>query len=188
MKTSRFRTIRLQLREVYRGVLLAILGLLLAGCREAQPAAPPPQVTVAPALVRDVADEDEFTGHFEAVNNVEVRPRVGGFVQRVAFVEGATVHEGDVLFTIDARPYEAEVARAEAELERARTRKQLADMELERAQRLVSTQAISREELDARTGGRAEGDAAIRVAEAAVRTARLNLEWTVVRAPISGRV
>lgn len=188
MKTSRFRTIRLQLRELYRGVLLAILGLLIAGCREAQPAPPPPQVTVAPAVVREVADEDEFTGHFEAVNTVDVRPRVGGFVERVAFVEGATVHAGDVLFTIDARPYEAEVARAEAELERARTRKQLADMELERAQRLVSTQAISREELDARTSGRAEGDAAIRAAEAAVRVARLNLEWTVVRAPITGRV
>ncbi|HEV8234476.1 MAG TPA: hypothetical protein VGP84_07745, partial [Gemmatimonadaceae bacterium] len=73
MKTSRFRTIRLQLREVYTGVLLAILGLLIAGCREAQPAPPPPQVTVAPAVVRDVADEDEFTGHFEAVNTVDVR-------------------------------------------------------------------------------------------------------------------
>ncbi|MFL5614396.1 MAG: efflux RND transporter periplasmic adaptor subunit [Gemmatimonadaceae bacterium] len=188
MKTSRFRTIRLQLRELYTGVLLAILGILIAGCREAQPAPPPPQVTVAPAAVREVADADEFTGHFEAVNTVDVRPRVGGYVQRVAFVEGATVHEGDVLFTIDARPYEAEVSRAEAELERARTRKQLADMELERAQRLVSTQAISREELDARTSGRAEGDASIRAAEAAVRVARLNLEWTVVRAPITGRV
>jgi RND family efflux transporter MFP subunit len=188
MKTSRFRTIRLQLRELYTGVLLAILGILIAGCREAQPAPPPPQVTVAPAVVREVADADEFTGHFEAVNTVDLRPRVGGYVQRVAFVEGATVHEGDVLFTIDARPYEAEVSRAEAELERARTRKQLADMELERAQRLVSTQAISREELDARTSGRAEGDASIRAAEAAVRVARLNLEWTVVRAPITGRV
>lgn len=188
MKTSRFRTIRLQFRELYTGVLLAILGMLIAGCREAQPAPPPPQVTVAPAVVREVADEDEFTGHFEAVNTVDVRPRVGGYVQRVAFVEGATVHEGDVLFTIDARPYEAEVSRAEAELERARTRKQLADMELERAQRLVSTQAISREELDSRTSGRAEGDASIRSAEAAVRVARLNLEWTVVRAPITGRV
>ena len=93
-----------------------------------------------------------------------------------------------VLFVIDQRPYEADVARAEAMLEQARTRKQLADMELERAQKLVSTQAISREELDARTSGRAEADAAIRAAEAALRIARLNLEWTVVRAPISGRV
>jgi RND family efflux transporter MFP subunit len=166
-----------------------VLGLwLLSGCEKAQSAPPPPQVTVAPAVARVVADEDDFTGHFQAVNSVEVRPRVGGFVERVAFTEGAVVHQGDVLFTIDARPYEAEVARAEAVLEQARTRKQLADMELERAQRLVATQAISREELDARTSERAESDAAIRAAEAALRIARLNLEWTVVRAPITGRV
>jgi multidrug efflux system membrane fusion protein len=147
-----------------------------------------PQVTVAPAVERVVAGWDEFTGHFEAVNSVEVRPRVGGFLQRVGFVEGAMVHQGDVLFVIDQRPYEAEVARVEAVLAQARTRNQLAGMEVERAQKLVNTQAISREELDARTSGRAEGDAGVRAAEAAVRVARLNLEWTVVRAPISGRV
>ena len=161
---------------------------LLTGCEKAQSAPPPPQVTVAPAISRMVADEDEFTGHFEAVNSVEVRPRVSGFVERVAFAEGAIVHQGDPLFTIDARPYEAEVSRAEAVLEQARTRKALADQELERAQRLVSTQAISREELDARTSGRAESESAIRAAEAALRIAKLNLEWTVVRAPITGRV
>jgi len=188
MSAPRFRSAWSHRSAVYAAVVSVGIGVLLTGCREAQPAPPPPQVTVAPAITREVADEDEFTGHFEAVNAVEVRPRVAGFVQRVSFVEGALVHQGDVLFTIDARPYEADVARAEAELERARTRKQLADMELERAQRLVSTQAISREELDARTSGRAESDAAIRAAEAAVRIALLNLEWTVVRAPISGRV
>src|SRR5690348_1270788 len=174
-------------RLIELGVVVLALWLL-AGCEKAQSAPPPPQVTVAPAISRVLADEDEFTGHFEAVNSVEVRPRVSGFVERVAFTEGAMVHQGDVLFTIDARPYEAEVSRAEAVLEQARTRKALADMELERAQRLVSTQAISREELDARTSGRAESDAAIRAAEAALRIAKLNLEWTVVRAPITGRV
>jgi RND family efflux transporter MFP subunit len=147
-----------------------------------------PQVTVAPAIERVVADWDEFTGHFEAVNSVDVRPRVGGFLQRVGFVEGSNVHQGDVLFVIDQRPYEAEVARLEAVLAQARTRNQLAGMEVERAQKLVNTQAISREELDARTSGAAEGVAAIRAAEAALSVARLNLEWTVVRAPISGRV
>jgi RND family efflux transporter MFP subunit len=185
MSTTRFRRLDVLL---YCAILAPGIGTFLTGCQEAHPAPPPPQVTVAPAISRDVAEQDEFTGHFEAVNAVEVRPRVAGFVERVSFVEGATVRQGDVLFTIDPRPYEAEVARAEAELERARTRKELADMELQRAQRLVSTQAISREELDARTSGRAEGDAAVRAAEAAVRTARLNLEWTAVRAPISGRV
>ena len=159
-----------------------------AGCRKEPPPMQAPQVTVAPAIERVVADWDEFTGHFEAVNSVEVRPRVGGFLQRVGFVEGAIVHQGDVLFVIDQRPYEAEVSRAEAVLAQARTRNQLAGMEVERAQKLVNSQAISREELDARTSGRAEGDAGVRAAEAAVRVARLNLEWTVVRAPISGRV
>jgi RND family efflux transporter MFP subunit len=185
MSTTRFQSLR---SAVYTAALALCIGVLLTGCQQAQSAPPPPQVTVAPAVTRQVADEDEFTGHFEAVNAVEIRPRVAGFVQRVAFVEGAIVKQGDVLFTIDPRPYEAEVSRAEAELERAQTRKQLADMELERARRLVSTQAISREELDARTSGRAESDAAIRAAQAAVRMARLNLEWTVVRAPITGRV
>jgi RND family efflux transporter MFP subunit len=166
----------------------AIFVVGASGCTKAPPPMQAPQVTVAPAVERVVADWDEFTGHFEAVNSVEVRPRVGGFLQRVGFVEGALVHQGDVLFVIDQRPYEAEVSRAEAVLAQARTRNQLAGMEVERAQKLVNTQAISREELDARTSGQAEGGAAVRAAEAAVRVARLNLEWTVVRAPISGRV
>lgn len=184
---SRVRSASLELNA---GLLVAagIVALIITGCSEAPPPAQPPQVTVAPAIERPVADWDEFSGHFEAVNSVEVRPRVGGFLQRVAFVEGATVRQGDVLFVIDQRPYEAEVARAEAMLAQARTRNELAGMEVERAQKLLSTQAISREELDTRTSGRAEGDAAVRAAEAAVRVARLNLEWTVVRAPISGRV
>src|SRR5438093_495232 len=187
MSTTAFRASRSR-PEVYGGFLLLAASLLLAACQQKPQTPPPPQVTVAPVIERQIADWDEFTGHFEAVNAVDVRPRVSGFVQRVGFVEGAFVRQGDVLFAIDPRPYEAEVARAEAELERARTRKQLADMEVERAQRLVTTQAISREELDARTSGRAEGDAAVRAAEAAVRVAGLNPDWTVVRAPISGRV
>src|ERR1700674_440633 len=166
----------------------AIFVLTASGCHKEAPPMQAPQVTVAPAVERVVSDWDEFTGHFEAVNSVEVRPRVGGFLQRVGFTEGAIVHQGDVLFVIDQRPYEAEVARAEAVLTQARTRNQLAGMEVERAQKLVNTQAISREELDARTSGRAEGDAGVKGAEAALRVAQLNLEWTVVRAPISGRV
>jgi RND family efflux transporter MFP subunit len=168
--------------------IAALLALALAACREAPPPPSPPSVTISPAVHREVAESDEFTGHFEAVDAVEVRPRVSGFLQRVAFAEGATVRKGDILFTIDPRPYEAQVARAEAELEQAQTRSQLAAGELERAQRLVSTQAISREELDTRSSGRAEADAAVRSAQAALRAARLDLEWTVVRAPITGRV
>src|SRR5215831_6881070 len=187
MNTTPFRTSRSS-GQIYSAPLILALALAASACRETPQVPPPPQVTVAPAVQRDVQDWSEFTGHFEAVGSVEVRPRVSGFVERVAFVEGATVNQGDVLFTIDRRPYEADVARAEAMLEQARTRKDLAGAELDRAQRLVSTQAISREELDARTSGRAEGDAAVRAAEASLRIARLNLEWTTVRAPISGRV
>ena len=165
-----------------------VFSLCASACSKTAPPMQTPEVTVAPAVQRVVADWDDFSGHFEPVNSVEVRPRVGGFVQRVAFTEGATVHQGDVLFVIDQRPYEADVARAEAAVAQAQTRNQLAGMEVERAQKLVSTQAISREELDARTSGRAEGDAAVRSAEAALKLARLNLDWTVVRAPITGRV
>ena len=169
-------------------VIAVIAAMLAASCSKPKPAMPAPQVTVATAIDRDVTDWDEFTGHFEAVQTVEVRPRVSGFIQHVSFPEGATVKQGDVLLTIDPRPYDAEVARAEAMLEQARTRAALASQELERARRLANTQAISREELDARTSSVDEAAAAIRASDAALRNAKLNLEWTVVRAPISGRV
>ncbi|MDQ1551170.1 MAG: hypothetical protein QOD50_592, partial [Actinomycetota bacterium] len=94
----------------------AIFVVGASACTKAPPPPQAPQVTVAPAVERVVADWDEFTGHFEAVNSVEVRPRVGGFLQRVGFTEGAIIHQGDVLFVIDQRPYEAEVSRAEAVL------------------------------------------------------------------------
>jgi RND family efflux transporter MFP subunit len=168
--------------------LFAAAALALAACTTPKPVASLPQVTVAPVVDRDVTDWDEFSGHLEAVQSVEVRPRVSGFLQKVSFPEGATVRQGDVLMTIDPRPYEANVARAEAVLEQAKSRESLAKQELDRARKLVATQAISGEELDARTSALAEASAAIRGAEAALRTAKLDLEWTTVRAPISGRV
>ncbi|MDB4947626.1 MAG: transporter subunit [Gemmatimonadetes bacterium] len=167
---------------------LALAALLAACTPAAPPPPPPPQVTVAAAVSREITEWDEFTGRFEATNTVEVRPRVSGFVRAVAFAEGAVVHQGDVLFEIDPRPYQDEVARAAAEVARARTRLSLSGSELERAGRLVAAQAISREEFEARGSGRAEGVAALQSAEAALRSARLNLEWTRVRAPLSGRV
>jgi len=167
---------------------LAPLVMLAAACSTPKPVASAPEVSVAPAISREITDWDEFTGHFEAVQSVEVRPRVSGFIQHVSFPEGGTVRQGDVLLTIDPRPYEAEVARAEAMLEQAKTRGQLAQQELDRAKQLVNTQAISREELDARTSGVTESAAAIRAAAAALRNAQLNLDWATVRAPISGRV
>jgi len=189
--TDRLARLRSTLDTAWRralGIGIIAGSVVFAACSKPVPQQPPAQVTVAAAVARQVSDWDEFTGHFESVDAVEIRPRVSGFVQRVAFTEGAIVRRGDPLFYIDARPYQADVARAEAELEQARTRAQLAQGEHERAQRLVATQAISREELDARTSSKAEGDAAVRGAQAALETAKLNLEWTVVRAPITGRV
>jgi RND family efflux transporter MFP subunit len=163
--------------------------LLALGCSNQPPAAPPPQaVTVAEVPERKITEWDEFTGRLEAVDAVEIRPRVSGYIRRIAFNEGNGVKRGQVLFEIDPRPYQADLARAEAELERASSAAALAASEVERAGRLVHVQAISREEYDTRTSAEAQGDAVVRAAEAAVATARLNLEWTKVRSPITGRV
>jgi multidrug efflux system membrane fusion protein len=146
------------------------------------------KVTVAAVITREINEWDEFTGRMQAVETVEIRPRVSGYVQRVAFEEGKEVRKGDVLFVIDPRPYRAELARAAAELERARTRAQLANRDLERARFLIEKQAISQEEFDLRTSALRENEAAIRAAEAEVAEARLDVEWATVRSPIDGRV
>jgi RND family efflux transporter MFP subunit len=168
--------------------LLVSVALAACGSEAPPPPPPPPPVTVAAAISREITEFDEFTGRVAAVNQVEVRPRVSGFVQSAGFREGAEVRQGDVLFVIDARPYREDAARAAAELERARTRLSLTVSEAERAARLVAVEAISREEAESRTSSRAEAEAGVRAAQAALANARLNLEWTRVRAPISGRV
>ncbi|MGV3709778.1 MAG: efflux RND transporter periplasmic adaptor subunit [Gemmatimonas sp.] len=167
-----------------------ILAALMSGCaaNASPPPPPPPQVTVAAAIERSTDEFEEFTGRLEAVDVVEVRPRVAGLLQRVAFREGAEVRRGDVLFTIDPRPYQAELSRARAELVRVKSRAQLAHSEVERSRELVDKQAISREEFDVRVNNEREIAAAISGAEAAVKVAALNLEWTEVRAPIAGRI
>ena len=168
---------------------LSLAALTLSRAEEKPPAAPPLQaVTVAPVPEREIAEWDEFTGRLEAVDQVEIRPRVSGYIQRVTFTEGREVRKGEVLFQIDSRPYQAELARAEAELERAKSAASLAASDVQRADKLVKAQAISREEFDSRTSAEAQGGASVKAAEAAVETARLNLEWTRVRSPIAGRV
>ena len=171
-------------------VSIALLtGVLTLGRSSKPPEAPPPQaVTVATVPEREITEWDEFTGRLTAVDAVEIRPRVSGYIRRVGFDEGNSVRKGQLLFEIDPRPYQAELARAEADLERARSGAALAAKEVARAGKLVDMQAISREEFDSRTSAEAQGEASVRAAEAAVATARLNLEWTRVRAPISGRV
>ena len=148
---------------------------------------PPPEVSVAQVVSRDVRQWDEFTGRVTAVETVELRPRVSGYVERVAYEEGQEVRKGDLLFLIDQRSYRAAFDRARAELERARSEAKLAASELARAQTLVDARAISGEEFDARNAAATQGNAAVRAAEAALDRARLDLEFTEVRAPIDGR-
>src|SRR5689334_3263773 len=176
-----------------RGARLAVvplLGLTLAACDRtaAQPAdPPPPKVTVAQVIARDVTEWDELTGRLEAVNTVEIRPRVSGYVSAVRFHEGAIVRRGDVLFEIDARPFQADVDRLQAELERARATVQRARSELGRAERLRAENAISNEEHDRRASFVQESAAQVAAVEAALRAAALNLEFTRVTSPIDGR-
>src|SRR3954452_25074516 len=170
-------------------VAVSLAALSLNRRDEKPPAAPPLQaVTVAPVPEQEISDWDEFTGRLEAVDQVEIRPRVSGYIQRVSFTEGREVRKGEVLFQIDPRPYQAELARAEDELERSKSAASLAASDGQRADKLVQAQAISREEYDSRTSAEAQGGASVKAAAAAVETARLNLEWTRVRSPISGRV
>ena len=153
------------------------------------PPPPPPAVTVAAVEERKITEWDEFTGRLEAVDQVEIRPRVSGYIKRVAFAEGKEVKKGEVLFEIDPRPYQADLERAQAELEQARTAAALAAREVERAPRSWWTPRPSRARSS--TPGRAPKPtdrARVRAAQAAVATARLNLEWTRVRSPIAGRV
>ncbi len=159
-----------------------------AGTSAQQGPPPPPQVTVAPVVERDVTEWDEFTGRLQAVDSVEVRPRVSGYVSAVRFSEGTVVKKGDLLFQIDPRPVQAEVDRLNAELNRARATVQRANSELARGERLRMENAISGEETDRRAAFAQESAAQVAAVEAALRAAELNLEFTSVTSPISGRV
>lgn len=167
------------------------LVLALAGCgSQAAPNAgmpPPPEVSVANVLSKSVHQWDEFTGRVAAVETVELRPRVSGYVQRVAYAEGQEVRKGDLLFSIDPRPYRAALDRAQAELERARADARLAQAQDARAQTLIEAKAISREEFEQRKANSSGSNAAVRAAEAAVASAQLDLQFTHVRSPIDGR-
>jgi multidrug efflux system membrane fusion protein len=165
--------------------------LLAAGCVQtsAQPGPPPPpQVTVANVIERDVTEWDEFTGRLQAVDSVEVRPRVSGLIAAVRFQEGAIVRRGDLLFEIDPRPFQAEVDRLRAELTRARATGQRAASELRTAEKLRAENAIAKEEHDRRAAFAQESTAQSAAVEAALRAAELNLEFTRVTSPIDGRV
>lgn len=171
--------------------LLPIAFAVLAACarNEAAEAPPaPPAVQAAKVIAKPITEFDEFTGRFEAVERVEVRPRVSGYVTATRFEQGHEVKKGDILYLIDARPYQATLKQAQAELARARTQLRLAQSERERADRLIEKRAISQEEFDARISGSEQAGANLAAAEAAVESAALDLSFTEVRAPISGLV
>jgi RND family efflux transporter MFP subunit len=171
------------------GVTVCAL-LLIGGCGKSGGSAPPPppQVSVAQVLEKRVKDWDEFTGRLQAVETVEIRPRVSGYIDKLAFTEGSQVKRGDLLFVIDPRPYQAECDRATADVKRFKTALELARIELVRVQRLKDSGAVSEEELDERKSTVAQAEANVAGAEAALEAATLNLNFTRVTSPIAGRV
>lgn len=167
-------------------ILLSTAGC--SGSGGAQSAAPPPEVSVAQVLQRPVKDWDEFTGRLQAVETVEIRPRVSGYIDLVAFTEGKVVKRGDLLFVIDPRPYKADRDRAAADLKRFRTTLDLAKIEQQRVQHLKESGAVSQEEVDERESTVAQAEANVSGAEAALESAELNMTFTRVTSPIDGRV
>ena len=151
-------------------------GLSLVGCMRPMPSAapPPPSVTVIHPVSREVVEWDEYTGRLESPESVDVRARVSGYLEKVHFKEGKEVRKGDLLFTIDRRPYKAELDRAKADLERAESQTELAKSDADRARRLIETRAISTEDFDTKTRAYASAQAAERSFQAILASASLN--------------
>ncbi|WP_313651778.1 efflux RND transporter periplasmic adaptor subunit [Pantoea sp.] len=179
--------------RVRQGLTLFGMILLIAqlsGCDKgvAQNAPPaPPEVSAAPVLVKPVSQWDNFNGRVEAVQSVQLRPRISGYIDSVNYREGDEVRKGQVLFTIDDRSYRAALEQARAELARARSQASLARSESGRSEKLIDTQAISREAWEQRRAAASQAQAEVLAAEAAVDMAQLNLDFTRVTAPIDGR-
>jgi len=171
-------------------VIVSALALAVAACEAPQASAPPPapRVEVSPPVERDVVEWDEYTARLEAVDFVEVRARVSGHLDSVHFEEGALVAAKDLLFVIDPRPYEATLRRAEAELALSKARLALARKRFERVANLVHRKAMSQEEADTRAAEARQAEASVAAVAAAVEAARLDVEFTHVKAPVAGRV
>ncbi|MEM9148456.1 MAG: efflux RND transporter periplasmic adaptor subunit [Pseudomonadota bacterium] len=172
----------LRLSPLLCAVALAAAGPSLAQMPDGMP------VDVAAPLVETVVDYDIFTGRFEAVKEVEIRARVSGYLDAVGFEDGAVVEAGDLLFTIDQRTFEAAVKGAEAQLAASKASRELAQIELDRATQLAERNVGTAQEVDRTSASLAEAAAQVQIAEAELRDAQLNLEFTEVRAPISGRL
>jgi multidrug efflux system membrane fusion protein len=174
-------------------VLPVVSAWFLTGCNSQPPPdaagfPPPPTVTVAAVETREIIEHEEVVGRTEAVDSVEIRPRVSGYIQEVRFKSGQKVKKGDLLFLIDPRTRQAALDRAEADLRRAQSSLENAQAEAARAERLLTTKAISKEESDTRAWKLTDAQAALLAAQAARESARLELEFCEVRSPIDGRV
>jgi RND family efflux transporter MFP subunit len=177
------------------GIFAAIVMIapLLAACGQGQSqtksaAPPPPQVTVAKPVIRQVADQDEYVGRFVAVESVEVRARVSGYLEAIHFQDGQLVRKGELLFTVDRRPFETTLAQAKASLEQARANLAFAEADLARAQSVAVGTVITQQTLDQRTQAKRVAQANVAAQEQAVRQASLDLEFTELRAPVDGRI
>jgi membrane fusion protein, multidrug efflux system len=177
-----------------RAILLVpqlMMAQALFGC-DSKPAIgsapPPPPVTVASPLQKVITEWDEYTGRFVAMATVEVRARVSGFIDSIHFKDGQIVKQGDLLFVIDPRPYKIAVEQAKADLERARAKLEIANLDVQRATPLVSNQTLTQREFDTRRSTQRDAAGGVASLEASLKQAELNFEWTEVRAPISGRI
>ncbi len=175
------------------GAAALAAGLLAAGCDQGQvaaqaPAPPPPQVTVAKPSVKRITETDEYVGRFVAVDFVEVRSRVSGYLEKIHFKDGQVVKKGDPLFTIDKRPFEAARDRADAALLQAKASLTFAEGDLKRGQELVRGTTITQQSLDQRKQARAVAEAEVKSQEAALRQAELDLGYAELLAPIAGRI
>ena len=176
-------------RIVLFGILL-LAGDLLAGCGDKPPAvaAAPPPVTVARPLQKKITEWDEYTGRFTAVNTVEIRARVSGYIDSIHFKDGQAVKQGDLLLVIDPRPYRLAVEQAKADVERANAKLEIASLDVQRATPSIQNQTLTGREFDTRKSAQRDATGQVASAEATLKQAALNLEWTEVRAPISGRI
>lgn len=177
------------------GVLTPLLcaAIALTGCDGSQPSAkgaepPPPQVTTAKPTQKSITDRDEYVGRFVAVDAVEVRARVSGYLDAIHFTDGQMIKKGDLLFTIDRRPFETALAQAKASLAQAQANLTYADSDLTRGNSLVRDSTITQQTYDQRTQAKRVAEASVAAQDAAVRQASLDLEFTELRAPVSGRI
>ena len=173
------------------GLMLAVF--LLEGCGEQRQSrnrmqAPPPKVTVSNPLKKDIVEWDEYTGRFAAIESVDVRARVSGYIESIHFREGAVVKKGDLLFVIDPRPYQAALEEAQGQEVRSEARYKIAKLKLGRKRTLLKQGAISQEDYDERVAESREAEGQLQAAKGAVRSAKLNLEYTEVRSPINGKI